>query len=108
MVALQLACERLVAEGKLARSPLTGTVAAVSCGIVEGVPLLDLDYSEDSTAEVDMNVAMTGDGRLVEVQATAEGQAFSRAELDALLDLAAGGIDAIAEAQREAAHAPRG
>ena len=64
MVALRLACERLVAEGKLERSPLSGTVAAVSCGIVDGVPLLDLDYSEDSTAEVDANVVMTGDGGL--------------------------------------------
>ena len=86
----------------------TDSVAAVSVGVVGGVPLLDLDYSEDSTAEVDANVVMTGDGGLVEVQATAEGQAFSRDELDALLDLAAGGIDAIALAQREAADAPRG
>jgi ribonuclease PH len=107
-VALHLALGRLVSEGALPAVPLTQSVAAVSCGIVGGAALLDLDYSEDSTAEVDMNVAMTGDGRLVEVQATAEGQAFSRAELDALLDLAAGGIDAIALAQREAADAPRG
>jgi ribonuclease PH len=91
----------------LARA-LTDTISAVSVGVVDGTPLLDLDYSEDSTAEVDMNVAMTGDGRLVEVQATAEGQAFTRAELDALIDLATGGIETIAEAQREAAHAPRG
>src|SRR5690242_2640149 len=72
MVALQLACERLVDQGRLSRVPLTGTVAAVSCGIVGGVALLDLDYPEDSTAEVDANVVMTGDGGLVEVQATAE------------------------------------
>ena len=85
MVALRLACERLVADGKLERSPLTGTVAAVSCGIVDGVPLLDLDYSEDSTAEVDANVVMTGDGGLVEVQATAERTPLSRAHLDELL-----------------------
>ncbi|CAA9310422.1 MAG: Ribonuclease PH, partial [uncultured Gemmatimonadaceae bacterium] len=71
-VALELACRRLVEEGKLERLPLTGTVAAVSCGIVGGVPLLDLDYPEDSSAEVDANVVMTGDGGLVEVQATAE------------------------------------
>jgi ribonuclease PH len=87
---------------------LTDSIAAVSVGVVDGTPLLDLDYSEDSTAETDMNVAMTGDGRLVEVQATAEGAPFSRAELDALLDLAAGGIETIALAQREAADAPRG
>ena len=71
-VALALACSRLRTQGLLERSPLTGSVAAVSCGIVDGVPLLDLDYSEDSTAEVDANVVMTGDGGLVEVQATAE------------------------------------
>ena len=72
---------------------LRGSVAAVSVGIVDGVPLLDLDYSEDSRAEVDMNVVMTGDGRLVEVQATAESEPFSRERLDELLDLAAGGIE---------------
>ncbi len=92
MVALELACARLIAEGSLGRSPLTGTVAAVSCGIVDGVPLLDLDYREDSTAEVDANVVMTGDGGLVEVQATAERTPLSRAHLDDLLALAAGGI----------------
>ena len=92
MVALQLAFARLVSEGALDRSPLTGTVAAVSCGIVDGVPLLDLDYREDSTAEVDANVVMTGDGGLVEVQATAERTPLSRAHLDDLLALAAGGI----------------
>jgi ribonuclease PH len=102
MVALQLACDRLVAEGKLKRSPLNGTVAAVSCGIVDGVPLLDLDYSEDSTAEVDANVVMTGDGGLVEVQATAERTPLSRAHLDELLGLAAGGIDVLRAAQEEA------
>jgi ribonuclease PH len=93
MVALQLACERLIERGKLKRTPLTGSVAAVSCGIVNGVPLLDLDYSEDSTAEVDANVVMTGDGGLVEVQATAERTPLSRAHLDDLLALAAGGIE---------------
>jgi ribonuclease PH len=91
-VALDLACRRLVGDGRLARSPLTQTVAAVSCGIVEGVPLLDLDYPEDSTAEVDANVVMTGDGGLVEVQATAERTPLSRAHLDELLALAADGI----------------
>jgi ribonuclease PH len=101
-VALQLACERLVAEGALERSPLTGTVAAVSCGIVGGVPLLDLDYSEDSNAEVDANVVTTGDGGLVEVQATAERTPLSRAHLDELLGLAAGGIETLRAAQDEA------
>ena len=93
MVALELACRRLVAEEVLERVPLTGTVAAVSAGVVGGVALLDLDYSEDSTAEVDANVVMTGDGGLVEVQATAERTPLSRAHLDELLALAAGGIE---------------
>ena len=94
-VALDLACRRLVAEGKLGRSPLTGTIAAVSCGIVDGVPLLDLDYPEDSAAEVDANVVMTGEGGLVEVQATAERTPLSRAHLDDLLALAQSGIEAL-------------
>ena len=81
---------------------LAGSVAAVSVGIVDGEPLLDLEYTEDSTAEADMNVVMTGDGRLVEVQATAEGVPFTREELDELLDLASGGIAEIARAQEEA------
>jgi len=92
LVALSLAFARLRSEGALERSPLTGTVAAVSCGIVDGVPLLDLDYSEDSTAEVDANVVMTGEGGLIEVQATAERTPLSRAHLDDLLALAAKGI----------------
>jgi ribonuclease PH len=95
MVALQLACERLISEELLERMPLTGSVAAVSCGIVDGVALLDLDYSEDSTAEVDANVVMTGDGGLVEVQATAERTPLSRAHLDDLLALAAAGIESL-------------
>jgi ribonuclease PH len=86
---------------------LTGSVAAVSVGIVGGVPLLDLDYSEDSTAEVDMNVVMTGSGELVEVQATAEQTPFSRAALDELLELAAVGIEELAAAQEEAVAAAR-
>jgi len=92
-VALALACARLQQEGRLKRAPLTGSLAAVSCGIVGGVPLLDLDYAEDSTAEVDANVVMTGDGGLVEVQATAERMPLSRAHLDDLLALAAKGIE---------------
>jgi ribonuclease PH len=82
------------------------SVAAVSVGIVNGVALLDLDYSEDSNAETDMNVVMTGDGRLVEVQATAERDPFTRQQLDELLDLASGGIAEIAEQQLEAVAAP--
>lgn len=101
-VALALACARLRERGLLERSPLTGSVAAVSCGIVGGRALLDLDYSEDSTAEVDANVVMTGDGGLVEVQATAERTPLSRAHLDELLALAAGGIEQLREAQQRA------
>ena len=96
LVALRLACDRLVEQGLVERVPLNGTVAAVSCGIVDGVPLLDLDYSEDSTAEVDANVVMTGEGGLVEVQATAERTPLSRAHLDDLLALAALGIESAA------------
>ena len=101
-VALELALKRLVGEGKLKAVPLTGTVAAVSCGIVGGTPLLDLDYGEDSTAEVDANVVMTGDGGLVEVQATAERTPLSRAHLDDLLALAQHGIDGLRAAQAAA------
>jgi ribonuclease PH len=101
-VALSLACARLLAEERLKRSPLTGSVAAVSCGIVDSVPLLDLDYSEDSTAEVDANVVMTGEGGLVEVQATAERTPLSRAHLDELLALAAAGIAELRAAQEQA------
>jgi ribonuclease PH len=86
---------------------LSGSVAAVSVGIVGAAHLLDLDYSEDSTADVDLNVVMTGDGRLVEVQATAERVPFDRGQLDELLDLAAAGIERLAGTQREAIDAPR-
>jgi ribonuclease PH len=86
---------------------LRDSVAAVSVGVVDTEPLLDLDYSEDSRAEVDMNVVMTGDGRLVEVQATAEQEPFSRERLDELLELAAAGIERIAAAQEEAVGAAR-
>ncbi len=86
---------------------LTGSVAAVSVGVVDGRSLLDLDYVEDSGAEVDLNVVMTGDGRLVEVQATAERVPFDRDRLDALLDFAAAGIDELAARQQEAIDAPR-
>jgi ribonuclease PH len=101
-VALELACRQLAERGAIVRSPLTGAVAAVSCGIVEGEPLLDLDYPEDSAAEVDANVVMTGDGGLVEVQATAERTPLSRAHLDELLALAAEGIERLRTAQAAA------
>jgi ribonuclease PH len=98
-VALELALRRLVTEGKLSGLPLTGSVAAVSCGIVDGLALLDLDYPEDSTAEVDANVVMTGDGGLIEVQATAERTPLSRASLDDLLALAQHGVEELRRAQ---------
>jgi ribonuclease PH len=98
-VALEVACRRLVSEGVLERLPLTGSIAAVSCGVIDGEPLLDLDYAEDSAAEVDANVVMTGDGGLVEVQATAERTPLSRAHLDELLLLADQGIQALRELQ---------
>jgi ribonuclease PH len=100
-VALALACARLRAEERLQRSPLTGSVAAVSCGVVEGVPVLDLDYAEDSRAQVDANVVMTGEGGLLEVQATGERTPLSHAHLHELLGLAAGGIERLRSAQEE-------
>jgi ribonuclease PH len=101
-VALALACRRLQAEGQITKSPLTGSIAAVSCGVVDGIALLDLDYPEDSTAEVDANVVMTGDGGLVEVQATAERTPLSRTHLDELLALAQTGIEGLRKAQEAA------
>jgi ribonuclease PH len=101
-VALSLACARLRQQGSLERAALTGSVAAVSCGMVAGVALLDLDYSEDSSAEVDANVVMTGDEGLIEVQATGERTPLSRAHLDELLALAAGGIARLRDAQERA------
>ena len=98
-VALELAVRRLIGAGAIERSPLTGAVAAVSAGMVDGAPVLDLDYVEDSSAEVDANVVMTGDGGLVEVQATAERTPLSRAHLDDLLALAAKGIAELRQAQ---------
>ncbi len=101
-VALALATHDLQASRKLAASPLLAQVAAVSVGLVDGREVLDLPYEEDARAEADVNVIMTGDGRLVEVQGTAEGEPFSRVQLDRLLDLAAKGIGELAEAQRTA------
>jgi ribonuclease PH len=106
-VALELALHGLVEAGKLEAVPLNSSVAAVSCGVVDGEPLLDLDYPEDSTAEVDMNVVMTGDGGLVEVQATGERTPLSRASLDSLLALAAAGIEQLRTAQRAAVDGAR-
>jgi ribonuclease PH len=91
-VALADACERLVARKAIAASPIHGQIAAISVGICSGVPVLDLDYVEDSQAETDMNVVMNNGGGFVEIQGTAEGHAFRRHELDALLNLAATGI----------------
>jgi ribonuclease PH len=102
-VALQLALARLVERGAIPRLPLTTSIAAVSCGLVDGAALLDLCYREDVSAEVDMNVVMTGAADLVEVQATGERISFSRASLDDLLGLAAGGIESLGARQAEAA-----
>ena len=98
-IALGLAMQRLVAAGILRSLPLTDSVAATSVGLVKGIALLDLAYDEDSQAEVDMNVVMTGGGKFVEVQATAEGQPFGGAELQDLLALAAAGIRRLTEHQ---------
>ena len=100
-IALHDACSRLLAAGTLTTHPVLQPCAAISVGIVDGTPVLDLEYAEDVRAETDMNVVMTGDGRFVEVQGTAEGLAFTRAELDALLGLAETGIAEIVTAQRE-------
>jgi ribonuclease PH len=105
-VALAEACERLVARRVIASSPLHGQVAAVSVGIVDGVPVLDLDYAEDSQAETDMNVVMNNGGGFIEIQGTAEGHAFRRHELDALLNLAASGIGELLALQAQALRAP--
>src|SRR6478672_6348844 len=100
-VALHDACTRLVQSGSLGAHPLDDQCAAISVGVVDTLPYLDLEYSEDVRAEVDMNVVMTGAGRFVEVQGTAEGVAFTRAELDALLALAGAGIGEIVAAQQD-------
>jgi ribonuclease PH len=100
-LALHDALARLVAQGAIGAHPLTAFCAATSVGVVDGVPVLDLPYVEDSRAEVDMNVVMTSEGRFVEVQGTAEGQPFSRGELDEMLGLAEKGIAEIIELQRQ-------
>ena len=101
-VALVDAVRSLQKRGLIKKNPLFGQVAAVSVGIFEGQPVLDLDYREDSACECDMNVVMNEAGQFIEVQGTAEGHAFRRSELDALLDLASGGIRQLIEAQNEA------
>jgi ribonuclease PH len=101
-VAAQDAVSKLLAERKLTSSPVKGPVAAVSVGIIEGTPLLDLEYLEDVSCDTDMNVVMTGAGHYVEVQGTAEGAAFTRAEMDELLRLAEKGIAELVELQRQA------
>ena len=100
-VAAQDAVNKLLASGKLTASPITGQVAAISVGIVQGTPLLDLEYTEDSACDTDMNVVMTGAGHFVEVQGTAEGVAFSRDEMNALLALAEKGIAELMVLQRQ-------
>jgi ribonuclease PH len=105
-VALHDACSRLVAAGLIPANPVVEACAAISVGVVDGTPVLDLPYVEDSRAEVDMNVVMTEAGRFVEVQGTAEGAAFSRDELTALLDLAEAGIGDIVAKQRDVVATP--
>ncbi|HEX5616043.1 MAG TPA: ribonuclease PH [Acidimicrobiia bacterium] len=100
-IALHDACSRLVQSGVLATHPIADACAAISVGIVDALPVLDLEYSEDVRAEVDMNIVMTGSGKFIEVQGTAEGDPFSRTELDSLLALAESGITEIVAAQRE-------
>jgi ribonuclease PH len=101
-IALYEAFRHMVDQKRLPEMPLSDFVAAVSVGIVDGVPLLDLDFEEDSHAEVDMNVVMTGSGRIIEVQGTAEKTPFTREELEALLDLAGKGIEELVSMQRKA------
>ncbi|MDD3885776.1 MAG: ribonuclease PH [Victivallaceae bacterium] len=100
--AVAVACRRGMADGLLTESPFCELVAAVSVGVIDGVPMLDLCYEEDSRADVDMNVVMTESGRLVEVQGTAEGEPFSRSRLNELLDLATVGLEKLFAAQHEA------
>jgi ribonuclease PH len=101
-IALAVALKNLKEAGTIKGDVLIDSVAAVSAGIVDGEPLLDLDYQEDSRAEVDFNVVMTGSASLVEVQGTAEGEPFSRGQLDAMVELASDGIRRLTEIQREA------
>jgi len=106
-VAAHDAVTGLLAQGKLAASPIRDHVAAISVGLLQGTPLLDLEYTEDSACDTDMNVVMTGAGHFVEVQGTAEGAAFTRAQMDALLGLATSGIERLVAAQRAALKHPK-
>ena len=99
-LALHDACAKLVADGKLPASPLRDHVAAISVGIYKGMPVLDLDYPEDSDCDTDMNVVMTGNGGIVEIQGTAEGEPFSRTQMGLLVDLAEAGIDELIARQK--------
>jgi ribonuclease PH len=101
-VAFAIACRRLLKENRIKKSPIIAEVGAISVGIVDGRPLLDLKYDEDSRAEVDMNVVCTGDGRFIEVQGTAEGSPFTREQMDELLELGRRGIEQLVRAQRQA------
>jgi len=101
-VAFSIACKRLMKERRITKSPIISEVAAVSVGIVDGTPLLDLKYDEDSRAQVDMNIVCTGDARFIEVQGTAEGSPFTRAEMDNLLELGRKGIEQLVRLQRQA------
>ncbi len=102
-LALNDACEHLLSKGKLSENPLRDQVAAISVGIYRGIAVVDLDYAEDSGCDTDMNVVMTGDGGIVEVQGTAEGKPFTRGQMDELLDLAAAGIGQLIVCQKAAA-----
>lgn len=101
-VAFSIACKRLLKERKIRKSPIISEVTAVSVGIVDGTPLLDLKYDEDSQAQVDMNIVCTGDGRFIEVQGTAEGSPFTREQMDSLLELGKKGIEQLIRLQRQA------
>ncbi len=105
-VALRIAVNGLLATGSLKKDPLTGSVAAISCGIVGGTPVLDIDYEEDSSAETDANFVITGTGGIVEIQATAEAAPFERDEFSAMLALAEKGISELTEYQLKAAERP--
>ncbi|MFC5428431.1 ribonuclease PH [Paraburkholderia denitrificans] len=107
-VAAHDAVSKLLAMGRIERSPITDYVAAISVGMYEGAPVLDLDYAEDSQCDTDMNVVMTGSGGIVEIQGTAEGTPFSRAEMDALVDLAQSGIRTLVEKQKAALESAHG
>ncbi|MEN8040027.1 MAG: ribonuclease PH [Actinomycetota bacterium] len=100
-IALADAFDTWVADGKMERNPIKTNIAAISVGVLDGVPMLDLEYTEDVAADVDANVVMTGDGRMIEVQGTAEGEPYSREDLDTMLDYAGAGIESLITMQNE-------